>query len=229
MNNKLEIIEDIPIFYINLNRSPERNNNMINQLEGLNYTRVEAIDNKDLNMDTLKMEYTINEKMTINEVACILSHIKAINLINELNLDYAIIMEDDCNFSYLQYKKIPIKQLITEKPDLHIIQLACITTKSEFRKISKSNDLLIKMYTSGAMCYFINKKGIDNVLSYLKLKQLTVSENFIFGNTNTYVTKPYFTYYEREIYPSTIRNNTKGAMATQTISKTLWDEYYRGT
>ena len=37
---------------------------------------------------------------------------------------------------------------------------------------------------------------------------------------------PYFSYYYFKTEKSFIRENTKSSMATQTINKQLWDEYY---
>jgi hypothetical protein len=54
----------------------------------------------------------------------------------------------------------------------------------------------------------------------------------IFRITNNYIVKPYFSYpflrdeQGNNTNISFIRENTKGAHATQTISKLLWDEYY---
>ena len=55
----------------------------------------------------------------------------------------------------------------------------------------------------------------------------------IFGVANTFITAPYFSYpflrNEKgdKVNTSTIRLNTKSDHATQTISKQLWDNYYK--
>ena len=54
----------------------------------------------------------------------------------------------------------------------------------------------------------------------------------IFGIANNFLTPPYFSYpflrnqNGEKTNLSTIRENTKSAHATQTISKLLWDEYH---
>ena len=84
-----------------------------------------------------------------------------------------------------------------------------------------------------AVAYLITKDGMKRVLdNFEKNKNFEVSEHMIFNVVNNFLTSPYFSYpflkneKNETINSSNIRENTKSAHATQTISKILWDEYY---
>lgn len=112
----------IPIYIINLKRNPERRLHIQRQLDafGLKYQFVDAIDKYDLEsaeyrsrlaqslgMDESNLEYKHTETVRTSQankeynneglgrVACLLSHIKACNLILQNNDDSACILEDD--------------------------------------------------------------------------------------------------------------------------------------
>ena len=73
------------------------------------------------------------------------------------------------------------------------------------------------------------KKILNN---FENSKNLEVVEPMIYNITNSFLTPPYFSYpflrneNGKKINLSTIRKNTKGTHATQTISKQLWNQYY---
>lgn len=233
----LNLISNIPIFYINLNRALERKNKLeqlfkLHSIE--NYTRIEAVDGDDLNLEDFKQKYVFS-KPNLNkfEIACLLSHIKTIKYIYDLGHPIALIFEDDVNFDYVKYKNLSIMDLIDKLDNYdnswNILQLAIINTKKTFDVLSNSNsDIFIKGYDCGAMAYVINRDGMEKIIKYYaNTNVITVSENFMFEQTNTFMTKPYFSYYFRDVVASSIRDNSKASMATQTISKRLWDEYYK--
>ena len=76
---------DIPIFYINLDRSEDRRKVMEKQLKVIstNYERVSAVDGKkmtnkiDDQVDDISFQNEYPE-LTFSEIGCTLSHIKAI-------------------------------------------------------------------------------------------------------------------------------------------------------
>ena len=41
------------------------------------------------------------------ELGCLLSHMKVIKHCYNQDLEYALVLEDDCTFEYFKYKKIP--------------------------------------------------------------------------------------------------------------------------
>jgi glycosyl transferase family 25 len=224
------IIEDLPILYINLNRAIDRKNKIEEILNNnnLEYKRIEAIDGLELDYTELKKQYNFR-KITKNEVACALSHIKAIQYAFDNNYEYTLIMEDDCSFEYLEYKNIPLKDLMTEltktNSDWEIIQLGIICDKNlhnTFIDLFSKNKFIKSCYYSiGAVAYLINKKGMDKILNYFsKTKNLKVADEYVYQLTKTYITMPYFTQYAN-IFKSDIRDDT--SLQFQNESKELWD------
>ena len=237
INNVKNILKDIPIFWINLDRAEKRRNNMIENFKkyDLKAERIDGIDGNNINLEEYKKNYNINEKMNKYEVACAFSHIKAIKTCYEKNLDYALILEDDVTFDYFDYKKDTLKYLLEElkKVNGECIQLCNIISRKLFSNYANSKKLLIKTDFAGAQAYLITKSGMKKVIdNFENTKNINVSEHIIFKIINNYITKPYFSYpflkdeHGNEVNPSFIRENSKSAHATQTISKMLWDEYY---
>ena len=239
-NSELHIhnlLKDIPIFWINLKRSEKRRLNMELNFKkyDLKNIRVEAIDGNDIIIDEYKKKYTINEKMNNYEIACALSHMKVIKQCYDEKLPYALILEDDATFEYFKYKTETLLEIIKNLNELNgeCLQLANIIPRKVFNSLNLQNKF-IKMNTNGAQSYLITKKGMKSVINnFEKSKHIQVSEFMIFKNSNTYLTPPYFSYpflrndQGEKVNLSTIRDNTKSAHATQTISKLLWDEYYQ--
>ena len=92
------------VFVINLDRSPERLEQMAMQLKniGLDFERISAVDGNAQTDEFLNKYYSskLNRKkyyvpLKKTEIGCYISHLKACEKIVRDNLDYAIILEDD--------------------------------------------------------------------------------------------------------------------------------------
>lgn len=223
------IINNLPILYINLNSATDRKNKIEELLinNELNFKRIEAIDGKELDYIELKKIYNFR-KMTKNEVACVLSHIKTIQYAYDNDYEIALIMEDDCSFEYLEYKKKSLDELALEltkiENDWEIIQLGIISDKKlhdTFVNFFSKNKFIKSCYYSlGAVAYLIKKNGMSKILNYYaKTKKLKVADEYIYELTKTYITIPYFTQYSN-LFSSDIRND----LNFQNKSKELWDE-----
>lgn len=232
-----DLLKDIPIFWINLERSERRRTILQTELDryNLNHTRIEAIDGNNIDLEECNKKYTINEKMNKYEIACALSHMKAIQHCYDQGLEYALILEDDANFDYFPYKTDTMLEMLEELKtiDGECLQLANIIARKDFSTFNFKKNKFIKWGCAGAQSYLITKNGMKKVLhNFENNKKIKVSELMIFGVTNNFFTPPYFSYpflrndKGEKIDLSTIRVNTKGAHATQTVSKMLWDDYY---
>ena len=224
-----KIIDDIPILYINLERSNNRKEILEKTLNenDLKFTRIEAIDGNDLDIDSIKSQYHVNSKMNKYEIACALSHYKALEEIKLKKYDIALILEDDCNFEYMKYKTLPLSKLVKIKDDWETIQIAGTYSKKRFFEMISLQEELLEGNDAGAIAYLINQKGVDKILkNFYETKIINVSEHNMFLITKNYMTKPYFTYYNYRTIGSTIRENIKSANMTQTLSKMWWDDYY---
>lgn len=227
------IIGDIPIYYINLNRSKDRKIKLeeyFKEHEFTNITRIEAVDGSLLDRPELEKQYNIQPTISKNEIGCALSHYKAIETVYNDQHEYALIIEDDCRFEYLKHQIIPLINLLSEKEDWEVIKLA--TVDRYYKQNSKTIKHIVdnkfnKEGGSSAVAYIINKKGCKKIIEEKKKITLHVSEINIFDSLHTYsIYPPYFTYPYYKENKSTIRLNNKGAHATQTLSKLFWDKYY---
>lgn len=223
-----KIIEDIPILYINLDRAIDRKNKMEDILvnNNLNFTRIPAIDGSALNKVELKKMCNYR-KISNNEVACALSHLKAIQYALDNNYENVLIFEDDCSFEYLEYKKETLKELMKTNNEWEIIQLGLITdenTSNYLIKLFEENNFIkSSYYYLGAVAYVINKKGMMKIINnFLKTKNISIADEYIYKLTNTYLTIPYFTQYSN-VFKSDIREN----LSYQDKSKEIWDLFVK--
>lgn len=223
------IIGNIPIYYINLDRSEDRKKRiekLFHDNHITNYKRIEAIDGKKLNMADYENKFVFTKKnISIYEIACTLSHLKAIRQAYNDNCENALIMEDDCNFDYIKFKNLTLENLITTNNQWECIQVACTISPKIAKSLFKSDDILINYHCYGAVAYLINRKGMEKIVNY-NSNDITVSEDYIFGKLNTFITKPYFSYYYYKEEKSFIRENVKANFTTQTLNKDYWDDYY---
>ena len=196
--NNYELINNIDkIYWINLEKSIDRKNNMIDILKNFNVEniRIKAIDGnleKDINE---KYFYSIDNNYpnySNKEYAILLSHLNTIdNYINiplsELKYGYAIIMEDDISLDFINYWNKDLK---------NIIELGYFSLKN--------NNIIYKKWDNewSAISYLINHKSSQKI-NNLKIDQkwkcssydIMVSDNYIFSKLNTYIYKyPYFTF-----------------------------------
>lgn len=237
IQNVKNILNDIPIYWINLERADKRRTTMIENFKKYDLVaeRVVATDGNIIDIEELKKTYNITGKMNKYEIACALSHINTIKTCYEKKLDYVLILEDDATFDYFDYKKETFKFLLDELNKINgdSIQLCNIASKKTFPIYANSNKLLAKGNLASAVAYLITNTGMKKVLdNFENTKNINVSEHMIFKITNNFITKPYFSYqflkneFGINANLSFIRENNKSAHAVQTISKLLWDDYY---
>jgi hypothetical protein len=210
-NPTLSPLFHVPIYYINLQRSPERRTVFEQQANmwHLNFTRVNAIDGKKLFGNTMDgVTYSTDYKgMTNTEIACCMSHLRAIYLAHKNNDKYALIMEDDTSFGFVPFwAPNAIESLIKKAPpDTGIIQLAWFAGSGS---CGYQNNYKTQVQNKGKFClscsaYIITEKGMNDVLSiasvsdthiHIKkpldpnLKSNGVADEYIYCSTNVVTT-----------------------------------------
>lgn len=227
-------MDNIPIYWINLNRSPDRKEVFEKQLEFyniINHYRIEGIDGIDINLKDYKNN--IQEYLTKFELGCTLSHLKAIKESFNNNEEYALIMEDDCSFEYLKFQKYTITDLINimnnDYNDWELLQLVTCNRSDHNQNLLKNNNYICKKFRNCTTCYLINKKGIQKIInSNIFFKQ---ADYFIYENVNSYyLTKPYFSYNYSNKFISTVHNmgdeSNKTIYSREDNNKKFWDNYY---
>ena len=209
--SKFSLINNIDsIYWINLEESVKRRENMNNILNNFNIKniRINAINGKLEENICNKYFYCKSNnypKYSNKEYAILLSHLNTIDFflkINESDLKYrnALILEDDISFDFINYWNIDLKNIINNAPqDYDIIMLSYFSLNIDYKNIyNKWNN------EWSASAYIVNynnclKNKINNLKNNDKWicneKDLMVADSYIFSKLNTYVYKyPYFTF-----------------------------------
>ena len=172
-------------FLINLEKAEERLNSCVKEFKkiSLNYVLVKAVDgekNLPSKKEFSRFFYTLKHGKRVNprEVACYQSHIKALELFVETSEEYALICEDDIEFSddfvdvVSQSLKSPIK--------FDILRLSGSEDKRRekgmpLRLLKLSKDFYLSLnfsYKPIAACYLLNKKAAKSILKKMKKMHL---------------------------------------------------------
>ncbi len=97
---KISIL-DTPILWINLDKDKDRRRYMRRSLNGLNHYRLPAIEKEELSLHVKSIpNYDIHKRLS--DLACIVSHLKALYCIIENKWPMAIVMEDDMAFTNIK-------------------------------------------------------------------------------------------------------------------------------
>lgn len=231
MENKIN--NQIPIYWINLDRSVDRKIIFEKQLEKyniINHKRINGIDGLNINLQDFK---TV-DNLSKFELGCTLSHIKAINEAFVNKEKYVLIMEDDCNFEYLKYQKFSINELIenmnTNYSNWDLLQLATCNRADHNIRLSKENNYICKGFRNCATCYLINYNGINKLINLNNIYKQ--ADYYLYDSINTYyLTKPYFTYNYSKVFNSSIHNmgdeSKKTNYKREDENKKFWDDYYK--
>jgi glycosyl transferase family 25 len=196
----------IGVYWINLDRSKERRENMLKVLkdpifDGMVKHRVKGYDGTK-QYDIEKMKKLIDmtyPSVTVKEYACFLSHLKAILTFSKSNYEYALILEDDVTLDYKPYWKITIQDCIRNAPeDWEILQLC-------FFGDTLPKELYSPKHRHSAAAYIIRKKAAQQLMKkmqplftlYEKLKPIT--DYYLFKVLKTYIYRyPFFTFENKD-------------------------------
>ena len=170
-------------YWINLKRSKDRRKHMEKELNKLKvkHTRIEAINGKKLETYDYNLSLLTLKSNTPGEIACTLSHLKAIKASYDNNDSMCIIMEDDVCFELCQYWTKSLKQVVKEAPkDWEILQLNT-SNANELWKFyeTKAKPYLKwnKLYYSG-LVYIIKRKAMEKLLNTI-FKQVINNKRFL--------------------------------------------------
>lgn len=164
----------IPILYINLVRSQDRNAHIQKELTKYhaNFKRIVAVD---ANVHSSKPEYESydgvkcipNPRLSLRQVACTLSHVKAVEYAYHANYEYVLILEDDVSFDFVQYWPThTIARLILDAPsDTGIIQLAWVNLHGpRCRPTGKIQITPYNKHCWSCAAYIVTRLGMEDVL-----------------------------------------------------------------
>ncbi len=205
--NEKKYLDGIDIIYwINLERSPDRKKNMEEMFQdsafsGILNERIIGVDGKkDKIYDMIQVsKHTAND----SEYGCLLSHLNAIKKFNESSYEISLILEDDCTLEFKKYWKKSVKEIIQDAPtDWEIIMLS-YTDLHNLTDWTKAKDYTLNqtnLYST--LSYIINKKGAKKIVAdcenlscykdkvyLLNTNEVHVADIYIYKNAITYCYK----------------------------------------
>lgn len=168
--SKLNRIE-YPVYYINLDRSPERQKHIEREFDryGIgNFHRISGVDGKKLEnlvSGTTPNGFNFSNKatgLTSSELGCTLSHLIAIITAYQNNLENVLIVEDDVSFTLMPFWHASLPEICAKAPEdaqiLHFYQfLQVYDVAHPFIPYQRDS--------SGAVSYLVNRKGMEQIIS----------------------------------------------------------------
>lgn len=228
--NPITLLNDVCIYWINLDSSTQRFKHMKTLLDKnkLRNKRISAVNAEMLDLKNFK--YKIHQGISKYEVACTLSHYKAIVQADADGVEYALICEDDITFDYLRHHHLPIIKLFESKPGCEILQLA-ICGRNDYNNIISRlpNNTIFRGRRDCTCCYLINKAGMRKICEYFSNMNNYIykADNLIYEIANTYYTKPYVSYCFSNVFKTTVHMELNYESKREDASKKFWDEYYK--
>ena len=203
-------MEGFPFYVINLDRCPDRWSDMESCYDKTTLHRISAYDgNKLKSYDDIKLMSENIHNVSVYELACSLSHLKAIQMAFENGESGAFFLEDDVINTYKDDWDKSITELIKEKPSkCECLTFFNINFNLTINMLKKSNTYI--QYSGShwsAGCYYLNRRGMGKIYrQYIKngkidltlLKNcerndIVADHDLIFKKLKTYhVTKPTF-------------------------------------
>ena len=195
------------IYWINLERSTDRRDNMLKMFSDKTFKdipniRINAVDGQKLKLeDYFAVKPTI--ELSNNQYACLLSHLITIKVFEKTDANIALIMEDDASLDYQKFWNRSIKE-IAEKapPDWEVIKLAMIPYNCNPDVYKHQQQEFSDSWTASTLAYLINKKGAKKISEHwinnkydIDLNIIPVADMYIYSVLRTYdYIIPYFTY-----------------------------------
>ena len=185
----MKITKNTPVFYINLDESKDRNDNLINTMDKLgfnNVKRISATNTRTLEKvneyksyidperyEILKEDINLKKRrfygaLTLGSIGCFLSHMNIYKHIIDNNIPYAIIFEDDIKIDLNKndfWNKIEKIDIPTDT-DYYLLS----ATYYQWAKAISTNSDTIKLGRfTGTYAYIITNKGAKILYEKLKL------------------------------------------------------------
>lgn len=175
------------IYWINLDRRPDRREHMENLLKNNNHERIPAVDFKN-NFNPYKI--ILHSKLNPPQHGCTASHIKALqHYLNESNDKLCFIAEDDCYAEYCPYWKKQHFDLLKDE-SIEILQMSTTSNLYDTPSLIPENKF------SACTAFYLIRRDIaekiinnffikDDILDFSKQKDIPIADSIIwkFGKT----------------------------------------------
>ena len=206
MNEISKINAISKIVWINLEESQDRKEYMETLLKDVNIpnSRINAINGRNTNIDCTSLIKDIqkdNNNLHNREIACTLSHIKAISSLKDCSGDYFMICEDDISFDNIKYfpDNHDSKHIIENAPSDFEVLMIYKTSYDELNELYGDwNEYRSRGTTFyGAVCYIMSKSAIQKFITiaeYINDETFIFSKNAIFNVADVFIYKNLKTY-----------------------------------
>jgi GR25 family glycosyltransferase involved in LPS biosynthesis len=195
--SKINFIDKI--LWINLENSTLRKTNSENILKNITIPnqRISAVDGSKLILPNLTYERNISTY----ELACLLSHIKAITSLKNTEGNYFLICEDDFILNNTIFFSKDLKQIIQNSPSFDILSIQSTFNKELHNEYNKWSDYYIENPLSFIGCtgsYIISKKGVNKILdknnftddyNYILNYPINAADIYLYKYVDTFVYK----------------------------------------
>jgi GR25 family glycosyltransferase involved in LPS biosynthesis len=171
----LQAIVYYPVFYINLDRQPDKRRYMESQFAAYNISptyRVPGIDGKHVQPHEFESSYKFTEYLEPHQIGCVMSHVRAIEMFYNTGADIGLIIEDDLNFAPLGHVDFTIPDVVAAAPsDWEIISLHTTSCNHYENDRSTYNPTLcmykrqsVKEHCLSAAAYLIKRSTAKYIL-----------------------------------------------------------------
>ena len=179
---KIERKNQIPVYYINMDKDIDRKEYMESQLPNHfeRYYRIPGVNGKLIKnrnhdiVDGIEFFNEFNDN-SVSEIGCTLSHLLAIKTAYENGEEIACIMEDDVYMNLLNIQDESLDDFvkkINNNLDWEILQLYHFKSNNLNKNFIKIKDYTLHLhqkgkYTYSTVSYIINRKGMKKILSII--------------------------------------------------------------
>ena len=225
-------INQIPVYYINMNKDIDRKQYMESQLSNHfeRYYRIPGVNGKlikNKNHDIVDGIKFINEfkDNSLGEIGCTLSHLLAIKTAYDNGEEIACIIEDDVyiNLLNIQDESLDdfVKSVNNNNLDWEILQLYHFESNNLSKNFIKIKDYTLHLHQKGkypfsTVSYIINRKGMEKILSimgnnpFYLMKYMSIyctSDYILYDQAKTYTINPSVVIPNNTELDSTIHTN----------------------
>ena len=230
------------ILWINLDRSILRKEQMEKILINITIPniRINAIDGNTIENINDLVKINFQRNLNKYEIACTLSHIKAINFLENIEGNYFMICEDDILLNNLILFNIDLETIIKKAPKFDILLINKIYQFNLTDDYTNWNNHFEKTQTKifSTGCYIISRDGINKIINRAKyidndtfifnnLINFDVADTYIYKNLDTYVYKYNFitmALNNSEIHPSHLKLHSTSSyfQINEIINTIIW-------
>jgi len=172
--SKINFIDGI--VWINSNINNKRDDYMTKLLKNIpikNY-KITEIDENSSNILDIFTNINFDRKLTNNEIAKTLSHIKAINFLENIEGKYFLICEDNICFKNTVLIDKDLKTIIQSSPKFDILILNknyLLNIDEPYSKWSKYYKPIENEYIGSTAAYIISREGINKLMKFAKYNE----------------------------------------------------------